>query len=169
MRKRLIVVLVLVIAVGVAVAACQSGESAVPQAGKPALDFELPDLSGQTVSLSGLRGQPVMVNFWATWCGPCVHEMPFLQAVHEGWSARGLVILAVNVGDSPAQVQQFIDGNGYTFPVLLDAEGEAAERYRVRGIPTTIFIDKEGIIKEMKVGSFPSPEAIEASLSRFVP
>ena len=169
MSKIRVVILALVMAAVVAVTACQSGESAVPQAGKPALDFELPDLDGQPVALSGLQGRAVMVNFWATWCGPCVYEMPLFQEIYEEWSARGLVILAVNIGGSPAQVRGFMEDNGLSFTVLLDADGEVAERYRIRAIPTTIFIDKDGIIRGMKMGVFSSKAAVEEHLNQTVP
>ena len=98
-----------------------------PQIGKLAPDFQLPDLDGQSVSLSDLRGKPVLLNFWATWCGPCRNEMPYIQAVYDEWSVRGLVVLAVDIDESPSQVQEFMESNRLSFPVLLDADGMVAQ------------------------------------------
>jgi peroxiredoxin len=153
------------------VGGCQSGggPAQIARVGKPAPDFTLPDLDGQTVSLGGFQGEPVMVNFWATWCGPCVHEMPFVQEMYEMWSEKGLVLLAVNIGESQPQVRSFMQENRLSFPVLLDGTGEVAERYGVRGIPTTVLVDSEGVIRNIKVGSYPSRAAIEADLKKIIP
>ncbi len=137
--------------------------------GDKAPDFQLRDIDGQYVSLSELLGQPVMLNFWASWCGPCLMEMPYIQQVHEEWSGRGLVLLAVNCGESSSQVRGFMQNQGYTFSVLLDTNGSASQDYGVRGIPTTLFIDMYGIIQGKVVGAFPSEEAIEQQLGNIVP
>jgi peroxiredoxin len=150
------------------VAGC-SGDNAkdnVPTPGGPAPDFQLQDLDGQTVSLSSLLGKPVMVNFWATWCGPCRVEMPFIQEVFKDpeWVEAGLIILAVNAGQSPEVIQEFMEDNGLTFTVLLDTETEVAKLYNVSGIPTTYFIDKNGIIKDVKIGTFRNKAEIDWKL-----
>ncbi|MBU0492502.1 MAG: TlpA family protein disulfide reductase [Chloroflexi bacterium] len=117
-------------------------------------DFALQDLAGKTVHLSDYRGQAVVLNTWATWCGPCRAEMPDLEKLSVTYADRGLVVLAVNVGESQEQVAAFIQEQGYTLPVLLDTTAEAvAYPYRVRGIPTTFFIDREGRIVDTRVGA----------------
>ena len=130
----------------------------------PAFYFETPQ--GEASSLSQLQGTPVVVNFWATWCGPCVHEMPFLQQLYEDWPEDELVLLTINIQESSSQVAQFMQGEGLSFPVLLDGDAAVAIRYNVTGIPTTFFIDKFGFIEEIKVGSFQSQADIEAILDR---
>ena len=140
-----------------------------PQVGKLAPDFQLPNLVGQSISLSDLRGKPVFLNFWATWCGPCLHEMPFIQEIFEEWSDKGLVILAIDIGEAPSKVRDFIQSGNFSFPVLLDTNQNVALEYNVRGIPTTFLIDKDGIIQEMRVGSFSSTAEIEKSLSKIIP
>ena len=176
MNRILSVSLALVIALILTVTACQSDlnstppkpESA-PQVGELAPDFQLPDLKGKAVYLSDFHGSPILVNFWATWCAPCQSEMPYIQAVYEEWSGRGLVVLTIDIGESSSQARDFMESNRLTFPVLLDSDGKVAERYNVRGIPTTIFIDTEGIIQVMKIGAFPSKAAIEESLTEIIP
>ena len=139
------------------------------QIGNLAPGFQLQDLDGNTVSLGDLRGQPVMVNFWASWCGPCRAEMPHIQAVFEEWQDQGLVILAINIEETASLVRQFMQDNNFSFPVLLDTNGDVAGKYNVSGIPVTFFIDKDGIIQERKLGAFTSTEEIEDSLSKIIP
>mgnify|MGYP001106438296 CR=1 FL=1 len=152
------------------VTGCSAGsERSVPQLGQPAPDFELQSLDGQTISLSDLRGKPVLLNFWATWCLPCRGEMPYLQQVYEEWSGRGLMLLAIDVGESRARVRQFMQDNSLSLPVLLDTRESVAARYGITAYPTTFFIDKEGIIREKIIGAFPSKAAIEKYLSKIIP
>ena len=138
----------------------------VPQIGGLAPDFQLLNLDGQVVALSGLRGRPVMLNFWATWCGPCQAEMPFIQEVfeEEEWSDEGLVILTVNVGEDLDRVTRFMESHSFSFPVLLDIKQSVARDYNIRGIPTTFFIDEDGIIQDMKIGAFSGKAEIERRL-----
>ena len=167
--------LIPVVVVGLAMGACSEEPgpgptaSPAPEAGMAA-DFQLMGLDGQTVTLSGLRGSPVLLNFWATWCGPCRAEMPYLQQVYadERWTAAGLKILAVNAGESVNGVEKFLEDNGLTFPVLLDSDQSVAIDYDIRGIPTTYFIDKDGIIKSVKVGSFRNKAEIDGHLEDLV-
>ena len=137
-----------------------------PRVGELAPDFNFETPEGEPTSISQLFGEPVLLNFWATWCSPCRHEMPFLQQVYEDWPEDKLVLLTINVGESSSQVAEFMQNYGFSFPVLLDSEGNVAQRYNVRGIPTTVFIDKYGVIQEIKVGAFRSKAEIESSLSQ---
>ena len=163
-----IIMLASILVAALGVAGCSSGSAPPPvaQGGSPAPDFQLQSLDGQTVSLSSLRGSPVMLNLWATWCGPCKEEMPLIQEVFENkrWSDQGLVILAINLGESPAIIRDFIEGNKFTFQVLLDSEQKVADMYNVSYIPVTYFIDKNGIIKDKKIGSFANKAEIEQRL-----
>ena len=137
--------------------------------GKAAPDFTLQDLEGQTVTLSGLRGSPIMLNFWATWCSPCRHEMPFLQQVYEDWQDKGLVLLTINLRETLSEAMQFLQSNDLTFPVLLVTDGGIASKYNITGIPTTFFIDKDGIIQEKRLGSFSNAAEIENYLDSIMP
>jgi peroxiredoxin len=125
--------------------------------GDRAIDFQLESLDGEIVALSDLRGKPVILNFWATWCGPCRLEMPFIQKVFEdkAWTDR-LVIMAVNVGEVSSQIEGFMEQNGLSFHVLLDKDMSVAKNYDIRGIPTTFFINENGIIEDIQVGAFMS-------------
>ncbi len=137
--------------------------------GNLAPDFRLQNLDGQTISLSDLRGKPVLINFWATWCPPCRFEMPFLQQVHDGWSAKGLVLLAIDIGESSTTVEKFMTDLNLSLTVLLDTDREVTEDYGIAAIPTTFLIDKEGIIRQKVIGAFPNKEAIESELRKSIP
>lgn len=117
-----------------------------PTLGDPAPDFTLKNLEGEKVNLSDFKGQPVLINFWATWCPPCRFEMPAIQKMYDQYKEDGFVVLAVDVQESITQVQQYIDQGGYTFPVLLDYTGEISDLYRIRAFPTSYFVDPEGNI-----------------------
>jgi peroxiredoxin len=136
------------------------------QVGNRAPDFTLKNLAGQDVTLNTFRGKIVMLNFWATWCGPCVGEFPHIQAIFDNssWSREKLVILAIHVKDGAATAQSWIDSEGYTFPVLLDSAGDVKTLYGISEIPRTFFINADGIIKEVKRGSFRSQTQIETIL-----
>ena len=137
--------------------------------GNLAPDFQFQNLEGQTTSLSDLRDKPVLINFWAVRCPPCVYEMPYIQQVHDEWSAKGLVLLAINNGESSSQVGEFMQSQGFSFPVLLDTRGNIAQKYNIQYIPATFLIDKEGIIQATKVGPFQGKEEIERMLSKVFP
>lgn len=126
-----------------------------PQVGYTAPDFTLTDLKGKSWRLSSLRGKPVFLNFWATWCPPCQAEMPDIEALHRRYG-KDVVILGVNLTTSetsPQSVAKFLAAHGYTFPVVLDKTGSVAQKYLVRFIPTSFFIDRKGIIRAMAVGA----------------
>jgi cytochrome c biogenesis protein CcmG/thiol:disulfide interchange protein DsbE len=138
-----------------------------PRENVTAPDFQLKTLDGSTVTLSALKGRPVLLNFWATWCGPCRSEMPYLQQLSDDtkWQARGLVLLAVNLEESEATVRKFMGDNGFSFTVLLDTAGEAGRLYNISAIPTTHIIDKDGIIKNSRTGAFAGKAQIEQAIS----
>lgn len=156
-------VLVVILSLVVLAAGCNGQKSVL---GEPAPDFQFEGPDGQILSLSDLQGGPVLLNFWATYCPPCAYEMPYLQQVWDGWQGAGLILLAINIGESPPDVENFMQSRGLSLPVLLDSEGAIAARYDVLSIPTTFFIDSEGIIQHIKVGSFQSAAEIESILSQ---
>ncbi len=125
-----------------------------PIAGHPAPDFTLQNLAGETVQLSDFKGQPVIINFWATWCGPCRIEMPHLEAAYNEHLDDGLVILAVNLTarDNVEDIPAFRDEFGLTFPIILDETGDVATTYKLIGQPASVFVDKNGVTHEVWSG-----------------
>lgn len=109
-------------------------------------DFTLEDLSGRRVSLKGLRGKVVFLNFWATWCIPCREEMPTMEKLHREFKEQGLEVIAVNVKEGRKEVRRFFDELGLTFMALLDKDGEVSQEYGAWGIPTSYFINRRGVI-----------------------
>lgn len=129
--------------------------------GKPAPSFTSPTLSGSEIALDDHVGDVVVVNFWATWCPPCKAEMPGINAFYERHQAEGLVVLAVNAKESESLVRPFIESNNFTFPILLDPAGSVVNQYQVRSFPTTIIIDRNGIVRHIQVGMISETELEE--------
>lgn len=138
------------------------------QVGYPAPDFTLTDFDGNTVKLSELKGKPVVLNFWASWCGPCKQEMPDLQAIYDQYKDQA-VFYGVNLTmqDSEDKARQFVKEMGLTFPMLLDKTGEPSQEYRIFTVPTTYAIDRDGVIMEIRRGAI-SKAAMDGMLSRIV-
>ncbi|WP_461205333.1 TlpA family protein disulfide reductase [Clostridium sp. DL1XJH146] len=113
------------------------------EVGKESPDFTLTDLEGNDVSLSDYKGKYVLINFWATWCHFCVEEMPDLEKFNN--ENEDIVVLAVNVKESHAEAEKFVNDGGYTFTTLLDDKGTVSNDYLVAAFPTSYFIDKEGL------------------------
>ncbi len=121
--------------------------------GYEAADFELPDLSGRVHKLSELRGKVVFLNLWATWCPPCIAEMPSIEALHRRFGSEDLAILAVSAdGGGESVVRPFVENLGLTFPILLDPEGTLSPRYGVTGYPETFVIGRDGRVIEHFIG-----------------
>lgn len=182
MNRRLGVALVIVPTVALVIAGCSPGPapqasapSSIPasnegiQVGNLAPDFQLPNLDDEALSLNELRGKPVVLNFWATWCGPCRTEMPYLQEIYEKYSDEGLMLLAIDIDESPSQVEKFLLSNNLSLPVLLDIGGAVTKKYRIQVIPTTYFIDGDGIIQSKRIGAFINAAQIEEQLSKIMP
>ena len=132
-----------------------------PLIGKQAPDFTLPTLDGEEVSLSQFGGQPVLINFWASWCLPCQEEMPEFVRSYEAHKAEGLMILGLNLtySDSLPDVESFASEFNITFPVLLDKDGAVAEKlYHIPGLPTSIFVNEDGTIERIQVGVMTSKQ-----------
>jgi peroxiredoxin len=130
-----------------------AGAGPAPRVGAEAPDFSLKTLDGRDVSLSSLRGRPVMVNFWATWCPPCRAEIPEIASLYrEKHNGENFEILGVATQSNRDTIQAFATEFGMTFPLLPDVESRVTSLYHVLPIPTSFFIDKDGIIREMRVG-----------------
>lgn len=121
----------------------------------PAKDFELPALAGETYRLSSLRGRPVLINFWATWCGPCIDEMPYLIQLYKKHGQAGLEILAISIDQDTSKTRSFVAEHKLPFPVLLD-DGQVGQLYGVGPIPDTIAVDPAGNIRYRQVGYGPA-------------
>lgn len=146
----------------------------LPDSGAPlnvgdlAHDFSLPDLDGRQVSLADFEGQPIVVNFWATWCPPCRIEMPEFQRAYEEYKDDDLIILAVNEAEQPQAVEAFFyDEMGYTYTPLLDADGEVGELYGAIGLPSTFFIDAAGEVTAVHRGAL-SKEQLNSYLAETI-
>lgn len=126
-----------------------------------ATDFKLKDLTGKEVSLSDFKGKNVYLNFWATWCPPCRGEMPDIEKLYEETKDSNLVILGVDLGEDSSTVKSFIDNNKYNFKILLDSDQSVAAKYNINAIPTSFFIDKNGVIVSKKVGAMTLDEMKE--------
>lgn len=160
-------------AAALVLAACAPAEEAGPTVGAPAPAYGARNLAGDSVSLAGLRGRVVLLNFWATWCAPCRHETPFLQALNEQHRSEGLEILGVSMdtGDARGQVADFVREYGVTYPILLDPQMRGMDLYRVLGLPATFLMDREGVLRWMRIGPVGETDrdflnALEAVLGR---
>ena len=107
-------------------------------------DFTLDSLDGSAITLSNMEGRVVVLDFWATWCNPCVRSMPHLQRLYERYAGQEVVVLAINVAEERGEVAKFMAENGYTFTVLLDSDSTVTDDYDVKGIPYTVIVDREG-------------------------
>ena len=129
-----------------------AGAVDTPIVGRPAPSFDLQTLDGGRLSLADLRGSPVVLNFWASWCIPCREEAPLLTAAAADYGARGLRVVGIVYQDSAEGARGFMDRYGQTYPGLLDPDGRTAIDYGVFGIPETFFIDAAGIVRSRQVG-----------------
>ncbi|MFC4304477.1 redoxin domain-containing protein [Cohnella boryungensis] len=120
------------------------------------------DTAGQRIALQDYRGQAVVVNFWASWCKPCVQEMPLID---EAYREGKFKLISVNAGESKGTVNEYLREHGISFPVLIDATGQASDRYRVVGLPATFVIDEQGRLSRMGVGELTDREQLDALLS----
>jgi len=138
-----------------------TGNIPAPQAGFAAPDFSLKTSTGEAYAFSELKGQAVLVNLWATWCPPCRAEMPSIEKLYREYKDQGFIVLAVNMTyqDDPFAVAPFIQEHNLTFPILLEETGEVASAYQLRSLPSSYFINRDGIINEVVIGG-PMSEAL---------
>lgn len=120
--------------------------------GEPAPDFRLPSLSGQEMGLEGLKGQVILLNFWASWCDPCKEEIPEFERLHQKYHDRGFQVVGINIDKKRENAQKFADHFHVSYPVLLDPESEIIRRYLGRSMPTSYMIDRTGHVREVIFG-----------------
>jgi len=137
----------------ISAAATLSAVQRGPGAGQPAVDFALKGIDGSDVTLSSLRGKGVVLVFWATWCEYCRQVLPHLAEVYEEARDDGIEMLAINQQEEPERVVAYTAEHDLPYPVLMDRDGEVADRYRVRGLPTTVFIDPGGAVQRVHLGT----------------
>ena len=142
----------------VAVAAIIGSAAHAGEMKQPAPDFTLKNNSGKNIKLSELRGQVVLLNFWATWCGPCRQEMPLLGKIHEKYKGIGFTVLAVNVEEDSKPAISMINKTNIKLPVLFDNENKVSKLYKVSAMPTTVIIDRDGNMRYLHEGYKPGDE-----------
>ena len=118
----------------------------------PAPNFTLKSLSGKNLKLSELAGNVVLINFWASWCGPCLQEMPLLNAIHKKYEPLGFTVLGVNVEENSDNARAFLAERGVDFPVLLDTKNQVSKMYDVVAMPTTVVVDRDGNMRFLHKG-----------------
>jgi peroxiredoxin len=122
------------------------------EVGKPAPDFTLKSLSGENLKLSEMAGNVVLINFWASWCGPCREEMPLLNALHSKYEPLGFTVLGVNVEEDVNGAKGFLKNFPVDFPVLLDNTNKVSKQYEVIAMPTTVVVDRDGNVRYLHQG-----------------
>ncbi|HYC00645.1 MAG TPA: TlpA disulfide reductase family protein [Candidatus Limnocylindrales bacterium] len=143
----------------VAVGGCQGGGGGKASEGDLAPDFILQSLDGKVRKLSAYRGQVVLVNLWATWCPPCIEEMPLLNRIADLYRDKGLVVLGVAGDDDVSRVHDFVERTPLKFEILLDPDGAIGTQYGITGYPETFFVDREGRIRDKIIGRIPAQGA----------
>ena len=144
---------------GLALAAvCVSAALAASSSG-PAPGFQLSGRGGKTIDLTQYRGQVVMINFWATWCGPCRQEMPLLEDIYKKYKPMGFTMLGVNVEPDAAGAEAWLQKQKpVSFPIAFDTESKVSKLYNVAGMPSTVFVDRKGNVRVMHKGYKPGDE-----------
>lgn len=122
-------------------------------------DFTLKDLDGKNLRLDEYRGQVVLLNFWASWCGPCRQEMPLLDKIHQRYEDAGFAVVSVNVEGEDAPARSLAKETGVTFPVLIDAEQRVSQMYDLEAMPSSVLIDRDGVVRYIHLGYQPGDEA----------
>ena len=120
---------------------------------RPAPAFSLPDLAGKPVSLADFKGQLLLINFWATWCGPCREEMPALDGLYRKFKGQGLTLIGIAIDSDPNLVKQFLTTTKTKFPTLSDPEMTCHDAYKVFTYPTTFLVDRKGIVQKYWLGT----------------
>ena len=162
--------LLLIIAIGLLLVNAKPREASSIQParkGQPLSDFSLENLEGETVRLSDFKGQVVLINAWATWCPPCVAEMPDLQAYYQAHQHENFTILGINAGDSRSQAVAFVNQQGITFPILLDPQVDLLSSLGVNSFPTSILIDVAGVVQSIHIGMYTAQE-LDAAITPYL-
>lgn len=122
-------------------------------------NFTLKSNTGKNIKLSELRGQVVLLNFWASWCGPCRQEMPLLEKLQQRYSALGFTVLGVNVEEDSSKAKSLLKDIPVSFPILFDTQNTVSEQYKVSAMPSTVMIDRNGNMRYLHKGYKPGDEA----------
>jgi len=138
--------------------------------GQPSPNFQLTDIKGKDWQLSDLQGKIVFINFWATWCPPCIQEMPSMDALNKRMSGKPFQMLTILYNDRPEFGQSLVNKSGYNFPVLIDPDSSTAKQYGLTGVPETYIVDPQGILREKFIGpvEWNSPKALEM-INKYLP
>ncbi len=136
-----------------------------PKVGRLAPDFTLLDLEGNSVTLSDFRGKTVFINFWATWCPPCRAEMPEIEAVYQKYKDKDVVVIGVDLLEDADIVRQYVEKGGFSWIFVFDTTGEVADKYAITAIPSSFFVDKEGVIQAVNIGAM-TKRAMESQLAK---
>lgn len=166
---RIVILSLILIAVGWAVYQSAIDDKQKIEEGSVAPNFMLPLLGGDSMQLEDLRGQGIVLNFWGTWCDPCRKEMPALNQAHNKYKDRGVQVLAVNIGESDVTVNRFVEQYQLSFPILMDKQSEITALYEIGPIPTTFFIDGEGVVRRIVIGGPMSEQVIEQYIQEILP
>ena len=143
-----------------------SGMSSPPlRVGGPAPIFELETLKGEILKSSDFKNKAFILNFWATWCVPCIKEMPELNKAYASYKDSGVEIIAINFAESRSEVDEFVNKHQLNFPVVLDKYGDVSQDYKIRNLPVTYFISSKGIIMDIAFGGI-NQEFIKAKLKQ---
>jgi cytochrome c biogenesis protein CcmG, thiol:disulfide interchange protein DsbE len=145
--KRLVVAAALAAGLAIPVAAM-----AVPKVGQPAPAFSLPTVDGRMLTLASLKGRPVYLNFYATWCAPCNEEAPVIGKLSNKYRTRGLTVLGVNELEDPRKAKEFLAKYHLTYGAVVDGDGQMGKDYGAIGLPVHIFIDRDGVVKTYRLG-----------------
>jgi peroxiredoxin len=137
---------------------CGAAATQGKEMNEPAPDFTLKSRSGENLRLEDFRGQVVMLNFWASWCGPCRQEMPLMDTIYEQYKDLGFTVLAVNVDENREEAHRFLDKVPVSYPILYDPESRVSEQYNVQAMPTTVMIDRNGKARFVHYGYKPGYE-----------
>jgi peroxiredoxin len=124
----------------------------------PAPAFTLQSTDGKTVSLAQFKGDVVMINFWASWCGPCRQEMPLLNEIYKQYEDMGFTLLGVNVEPNPRNANAWLKETPVSYPILYDPKSQVSQLYQVQAMPTTVIIDRQGIVRFVHNGYLPGDE-----------
>lgn len=159
----LLILALVLISLGSAAACTKSEKTSL------APEFTLQNVDGSTVNLVDFQGRPVMLTFWRINCPACQFQMPFTQALYDKWASDSLVVLTINVGDRASDVEDYVNSRGISYPVLLDTQNKVAQDYGIIGVPTTYFIDGDGLFKAYQIGAFENENAMESAINSVFP
>lgn len=140
----------------------------LPKVGEKAPNASLVDLDGKALSIADFKGRALIINFWATWCPPCRAEIPALDAVYQAYRDKGVEVLGIDYGEDGDTVKGFLRDIKISYRIALDPYEEAADRYRVAALPTSFFVDREGVIRAVHLGGM-DRQTIESQLSKILP